>query len=439
MKKKVILISAILIVFTLVAWKSVLSFEPDRLLEQSKLVQSADNFMEDSLYIRAIPLYEQAYNMNIESTNVDIENKLIEAYKLNDDLDKYYNLLENKVSKKTATENEFIIIADNYINNNKTQTAIDYIKQGLKIYPDSELLNKYYEDNRYFFNQQYTYYSELGSITEDSNYILYKDTIDDTECWGYVDINSKILISPQFEKASNFYNGYAIVQLDGNIFIINKDGKKYSIPQDKITDFKSITLNVLRINNGNTWCLANLDFKPYDNTSYDDILSFSENLCAVKSNGKWGFIDNNLDLVLDAKYNDVVYNDTEQCFYQNRAFVKVNDKYILIDNQGNQVGNDCYDDAKPFSSDGSLACVKKNGLWGFVDINGILTIDYQYNDAYSFSNYVAAVCNGSNWQYISYSNQPINDYKYLKATPFVGETAKVLTDDGWLLVKLEVY
>lgn len=449
MKKKVILISAVLIVFTLIAWKSVLSFEPDRLSEQNELVQSADSFMEDSLYIRAIPLYEQAYSMNIDSTNTVVEDKLLEAYKLNDDFDKYYNILEDRISKGTATESEITIVADNYINNNKVQTAIDYIKKGLEYYPDSEVLTKYYEDNRYFFSQNYAYYSELGSITSNSDYILYKDypvtdeddidNTNNTELWGYVDINGKILISPQFEKATNFYNGYAIVQLDGDIFVINEKGKKYSIPQESVSDFKGITLNTLRIKTDNQWHLANLDFKPYDNIAYDDILSFSENLCAVNSNGSWGFIDSHLDLIIDTKYESVAFDDNEQCFNQNRAFVKTNGSYILIDNEGNQIGSDSYEDAKPFSIDGSLACVKNNGLWGFIDINGNLVIDYQYNDAYSFSNYVAPVFNGLYWQYISCSNQPINDYEYLEATQFINGTAKVLTEDGWLLVNLEVY
>lgn len=450
MKKKVVLIAAVLIVFTLIAWKRVLSFEPDRLAEQNELIQSADSFMEDSLYIRAIPLYEQAYNMNIESTNMSIEDKLLEAYKLNDDFDKYYSILEDRMSKGTATEFEITTVADNYINNNKVQTAIDYIKKGLNYYPNSEVLNKYYEDNRYFFSQNYTYYSELGNITPDSNYIPYKDyplvseddtdnTTNNTELWGYVDVNGKILISPQFEKATNFYNDYAIVQLNGDIFVINQDGKKYSISKDSISDFKDITLNTLRVNTDNQWHLANLDFKFYDNVAYDDILSFSNNLCAVNSNGSWGFIDTSLNLVIDTKYEAVAFDSNEQCFNQNRAFVKTNGSYILIDNKGNQIGSDSYEDAKPFSADGSLACVKNNGLWGFVDINGNLIIDYQYNDSYSFSNFVAPVFNGLYWQYISYSNQPINDYEYLEATQFINGTAKVLTEDGWLLVNLEVY
>lgn len=438
MKKKVVLISTILIVFTLIAWKSVLSFGSDKLLEQSKIVQSADDFMKDNLYIRAIPLYEQAYNMNIDATNIDIENKLLEAYKLNDDFDKYYSLLEDKIYEKVATENEIIIVADNYINNNKIKTAIDYIKKGLEYYPNSELLNKYYENNRYFFNQQYTYYEELGSIPDNSNYILYKNTTNDTDCWGYIDINGKVVISSQYDKASNFYDEYALVQSNDNIFVINKDNKKYSIPQEKVIDFKSITLNTLRVDISNKWYLTDLDFNPY-NISYDEILSFSESLCAVKLNEKWGFINSNLDLVLDTQYEDVAYNDNEQCFFQKRAFVKLNGSYILIDNEGNQIGNDCYDDARPFSNDGNLACVKNNGLWGFIDINGNLVIDYQYDDAYSFSNFVAPVCTGLDWKYISYSNQPINDYKYLKATQFVDKTAKVLTENGWLLVNLDVY
>jgi WG containing repeat len=45
------------------------------------------------------------------------------------------------------------------------------------------------------------------------------------DLWGYADVNKAIIIKPQFEEASLFYEGLAAVKKNGKYGYINKDGK----------------------------------------------------------------------------------------------------------------------------------------------------------------------------------------------------------------------
>lgn len=44
--------------------------------------------------------------------------------------------------------------------------------------------------------------------------------------YGYVDITGKIIAPPVYEGAIKFYKGFAAVQLDKTVFIIDKNGKE---------------------------------------------------------------------------------------------------------------------------------------------------------------------------------------------------------------------
>ena len=54
-----------------------------------------------------------------------------------------------------------------------------------------------------------------------------------------------------------------------------------------------------------------------------------------------------------------------------------------MDEDGEEVIAPAYDQARSFS--GGVAAVCKDGLWGFIDEEGQLVVDYQFADAGYFS------------------------------------------------------
>jgi hypothetical protein len=60
---------------------------------------------------------------------------------------------------------------------------------------------------------------DLSLTISDEMILLKKDTM-----YGYLDINGNEIISHDYEWASPFKNGYAIVEIDGSYGYINKKG-----------------------------------------------------------------------------------------------------------------------------------------------------------------------------------------------------------------------
>jgi hypothetical protein len=89
---------------------------------------------------------------------------------------------------------------------------------------------------------------------------------------------------------------------------------------------------------------------------YISVGDFSEGLAFVlkDEDGKWGFIDNRGNIVIPNIYDD------EMSFSEGLASVKKDGKYGYINNQGEEVISFIYDFAHSFSYDGE-AKVTLNG------------------------------------------------------------------------------
>ena len=108
-------------------------------------------------------------------------------------------------------------------------------------------------------------------------------------------------------------------------------------------------------------------------------------------------------------------------------------KWGYIDTKGNLIILPIYDDAWPFSE--GLAAVNLNGKYGFIDKKGNLVIQPTYDDARAFSEGLAAVRFGEKWGYIdtkgNLATQPIYD----DVKPFSEGLAQVqLNDSKWVYI-----
>src|SRR5574344_1723822 len=114
--------------------------------KQNTLTVQADSFMDKELYVRAIPLYEEALGYHSD-LNSSIETKLLKAYLLHGDVSEYSSLVKSRIEAGTATEDEYIKLADNEIASSSLQDALDMIREGIKK-TGSEKLKEYYESKR---------------------------------------------------------------------------------------------------------------------------------------------------------------------------------------------------------------------------------------------------------------------------------------------------
>ena len=108
----------------------------------------------------------------------------------------------------------------------------------------------------------------------------------------------------------------------------------------------------------------------------------------------------------------------------------------MIDELGNKVSENTFNDAKVFLSE-LPAAVKIGDKWGFVDTTGALVIEAQYDDALSFVNGFAAVCKDGKWGYINTSNEICIEFQFDDALNFnENNVSFVKENDDWVVLTL---
>ena len=146
--------------------------------------------------------------------------------------------------------------------------------------------------------------------------------------WGVINVSSQWLIPPEYDRIIQDELGRCYAR--GAVFVGGGDGIRL------IVDNKLI---------GSVY----EDARPFTNEGY----------AAVKSGGKWGFIDLTGTIVIDFQFEDAL------SFGQH------------------------------------LAAVKLNGLWGYISMSGNIVIEPEFIEAKSFSSGSAPVLTGRGWQFIT--------------------------------------
>ncbi|MCB0642664.1 MAG: WG repeat-containing protein, partial [Phaeodactylibacter sp.] len=111
----------------------------------------------------------------------------------------------------------------------------------------------------------------------------------------------------------------------------------------------------------------------------------------VEYHGKWGMVSMAGDELIPCRYDRVAF--LENTNNQIIRVYKQDEKYGVIDTSGQLRVNLVYDEIGSFK-DGRLS-VKRNGLWGFVDRNGLEVIPCRFSGVNNFSEGLAAVKVGS--------------------------------------------
>lgn len=159
--------------------------------------------------------------------------------------------------------------------------------------------------------------------------------------WGYINTKGNFVIPALFDKAGQFFEGEAIVDVNGNAQLINKEGKFLLDDYvDKLYRDEETHL-LIYVNNGRCG-LMSASGKIITEALFDSLTEFSEGYAIIRAGTKHGFINTSGKIVVS-----------------------------LI-----------YDAAKPFSQ--GLAAVKNDDKWGFINPDDEAIIGFNYAYAYGF-------------------------------------------------------
>lgn len=184
-------------------------------------------------------------------------------------------------------------------------------------------------------------FGDLLSVAIDSGQSNYR--------WGFIDKTGKPVIPLLYTKTSSeFFNGIAIVNKDGQIQLINKKKEKLTA-LDNYDDFDNIKEGLVFVKlkknmpDAGKYTIINMQGKEITSSRFDKVGIFNKGTAGVKSNGKWGFIDKTGNLFIPFKYSD--YNN----FNNGMTRVKLEGKWFFIDRAGRE-----YRDTLPLLATGWL-------------------------------------------------------------------------------------
>lgn len=166
--------------------------------------------------------------------------------------------------------------------------------------------------------------------------------------WGFIDKRGRIVIKPDYDYASVFKNGIAIVTKDWGKGCINKKGRYVVRPMfDEIYPFEK-GVAIVKINNKyhffrsflipkstiGLWFFKLLQrlFK----LGYDEARPFKDGLSAVKKGDKWGYINLKRRCVIKPVF------DEAHSFIGELAPVECNGKFNYINKRGEVVWTSDY-------------------------------------------------------------------------------------------------
>lgn len=437
LKKKLSIIILIAVLAAFGWYFSIKKFSgADMRQQQNLFVEQADEYAQKKLYVRAIPLYQQALEYDTDACD-EIQRKLLNTYAAYGDMRAYVKLAEYRMQERLATAEEYRKTAEYYMENYQRQEAMEILKKGAEQL-ENETLQKYYEENRYAYDVTTTAYKEIVPTKDNSLMPAY-----DGEKWVYIDEYAREIKIGKFESALPFNEeGYAVVRRNGQYQTILSNGDLYGIDEAGAEDVYALSSSRVLAKYDGKYSYYNYDFESLTNGNhqYLGITSNHDGVAAVQTESGWGIITDSGDVVVDFTLKDVAVNSLNTAFMGGHAMVKGSQGWYLADTQGNALTEQFYTDARaPESAEGYIAVADNSGKWGFIDTTGTLIIACQYDDAKSFSNGVAAVCLGKRWEYISKQNKTVIDLSLDMAQPFHEGMAQAHFADDTILIRLDYY
>jgi hypothetical protein len=252
-------------------------------------------------------------------------------------------------------------------------------------------------------------------------------TSGDNPKWGFINEEGKYVINAQYKEATVFSQGIAWVVADNAApSAINTEGEvKFSLPDaEQVRRFQGGMAAFLVVNEEGEekWGFVDTDGRIAINPQFAGVSNFSDGVCAVvNSEGKWGFIDKEGKVSISYQF------DGAGDFKNGVAIVQSAEKYGVIDQEGKYTVNPQF---SSIQEDGDWLLVSQDEKFGWSDKEGKLVINPQFSAAYPFQKAeVAAVQSGDAFGYIDREGKILINPQFDFALPFNGDLAVVYSGD----------
>ncbi len=189
--------------------------------------------------------------------------------------------------------------------------------------------------------------------------------------WGYCDKKKNVIISASYDFVFPFRGNEAVVQ---------QEGKEFEITINQIFEIIKIKQKDSSVSN-------------HDEYGSNEIAKLDEST--------------SIEYLLDSEALE------SSIILMKR---KHQDNYFITNLFGDWINNTAYEDVADFLD--GMCRVKRDGLYGFIDLTGKEVIRCTYHRAFYFSSGLAAVCKYEKWGFIDRTNKTKIHFEYDYATIF---------------------
>lgn len=425
MKKAKILLPAAMVIGLGFSWMVCIQGDVKEHVEYKVDLSGAQESLDKGLYEQAIEGYKEALAYDC---SVEIYRQMEDAYELFYEEEpsayvrnNYIDDMEQAAGMFPEEEEFWIKQMDLYKEALDYSSAYRVAKRAVNHKVKSEKIEKEYEELLYMVRLQYSLYSRFKMCL--NGYI----SVCDGEQWMVLDEKGKELTEsyPLVGLINDEGRGLYVNEIDTRLL----DRKEITRARFKVdiedAGYYSDSLECVPVKVKGKWKYLKLD-GTFLKGEYEQAGSFYDGVAAVKEGGKWKLIDSAGKDVSNHKYEDIKL-DLYGSYQQGDVMIaKENGKYHLYDGERGQISSFACDDMD-ICIDNGLIAFSKNGLWGYVNVNGEIVVEPQYQKAKSFSHGMAAVCGkDGKWGFINEEYKLVIGYEYLDAYYFTdAETCMV--------------
>lgn len=282
---------------------------------------------------------------------------------------------------------------------------------------------------QFFFTGEYRDVSEFSS-----GYCA----VSKQELWGYVNETGASSISGVYSEAGAFYDDVApVIDEDEEVYYIDTKGnrKKVVLGVDSIQQLGMYANELAPVLHDGVWGFYRVTGEVLCD-GFEEVTAFREGIALVCKDGKWSIIGTNGEAVSDETYDGCVTDARGVAYRFGRIFVEKDFQYELLNGAGEKVTEERFEAADVFRDD-TCAAVKKDGRWGFIDLDGNVVIEPKYEAARSFSNGLAAVRYAGKWGFIDLNGNMVIETQFDDAKDFTGSgSVFVKENETWKLLRL---
>lgn len=429
MKKKMILLMAVLLAF---CWYTMVGSYMGREKNYQEAMDRARSFEERELYLDAIEEYKNAMRYREDTTELMLKSAY--AYRDMGDEQSYLSELKNVVAAYGPGQEALKGIYDYYQAQGREDSAIEYIVELKKKYPQDALVEQYYRQIRKSYYELYYSYQQIGEYL--GKYAVYGYEGKK----GIIDAAGEIVLEAAYDDIRvplKLSDGIPVRDGD-KVYFISEKGYKTAQPDGSYDGMGIRSDNRILVEKDGKFGYLDRELNVKMECIWEDATNFSDKTAAVKSGGRWALINTKGEFLTDYIYTDVKRDAHNFCSQSGLIWVNDGKGYRLADTELEAVCEDVYEDVRCFYED--YAAVLKNGRWGFIDRSGQMVIAPAFEDADSFTLGYAPVRSGGFWGYIGDDGKLLIDCAFDGAGRFNGEgSAPVKREGSWELIKLSIY